>query len=1122
MHNQERIFLKECAKDEESFKKLLDFFEDLQRFRYLSDAGVDGVIIGRDGIISDANIAAASMLGYDKDEFIGQEVSRFVTTDSRDSVYKKFALKSENPYEVQGVHKNGSIIPLEVTGRHRKYNGKKYRISFMRDISRRKEIEKDISQSEAKSTAIIESTPDTIFAIDSQYCVTTFNTAFYNNVLTVYGKRLYIGIPLRDFIPKETFDSWKIQYDKAFLGERFVTFEFQFNYATGTSYREVSLSPILHDGFVKGVAVFGRDITTHKYTEEALKTSQSNISALIENTTDSIWSVDRNHRIITFNSNIKNSFLKTYGVHLRIGAHSSELVPGEVYEFWKALYDRTLNGERISFDHDYEENGQKHYIEISLNPILRDDEITGVAAFSKDVTQRRSDEEALKHSQASISALIENTSDAIFSIDREYRITAYNSVYESEFFKRFGKDLSLGISLRDVLPEETFSRWLPLYDRAFNGERFSFEFDIVQDGEVRFRETSLNPIFSGSTTIGLTAFGRDITERKREQEALKNSQASISALIENTTDSIWSVDRDYRLTAYNSVYNEIFFKRYGRDLKPGVLLRELVPEETFDQWVELYERAFKGEHFTFEYDFEANGTTIFREISLNPIISGDAITGVTSFGRDITQRKIYERVLKDSEANITALIENTDAAIWSVDNEYRVLAFNTVYNDVFLKRFGNYLSIGAVLGDLVPEETYKQWKPMYDRAFKGERFTFEFNIVQDGEVRFREVSLNPIFSGDTITGVTAFGRDITDRKRDEEALKTSRANLFALIENTRDFIWSVDSNMRLVTYNSAYEDMMFTLYRRKLFAGMELRSMGNAEEDNYWDAIYERALKGEIFSIKHKYTIGNGAVYAQVSFNPIMQDGRVTGIVGFSRNITEQQEIINEKNRLLETIQEHQEAMLRAVLDTQEQERSRISKDIHDGLGQILSAAKLTLRSTITEMQNTLSEAEADKAQYGITLLDMAVEEARSISREIMPSALMNFGLTAALEELFKTISAVASFKVQYYCHITTTIEKNSEIHIYRITQEMLNNIIKHAQATEVAVNIIEEDEFLTLMVEDNGVGFDLGKEMKKSTMGLKNIMNRANYLAAGINIDTRTGRGCTITLEIPVNLLKT
>ena len=138
------------------------------------------------------------------------------------------------------------------------------------------------------------------------------------------------------------------------------------------------------------------------------------------------------------------------------------------------------------------------------------------------------------------------------------------------------------------------------------------------------------------------ALGRDVSERKQAEHAIRESEAKLSALIENTTDAIWSVDRQYRLVTFNTATNEGYRRGYGRDLALGQHVADTVPAAEAPFWIELYDRALSGERFSTEYA-TAQG---FFELSLNPIVNAGEITGVSIFLRDINMRKRVEEELK--------------------------------------------------------------------------------------------------------------------------------------------------------------------------------------------------------------------------------------------------------------------------------------------------------------------------------------------------------------------------------------------------------------------------------------------------------------------------------------------
>ena len=217
---------------------------------------------------------------------------------------------------------------------------------------------------------------------------------------------------------------------------------------------------------------------------------------------------------------------------------------------------------------------------------------------------------------------------------------------------------------------------------------------------------------------------------------------------------------------------------------------------------------------------------------------------------------------------------------------------------------------------------------------------------------------------------------------------------------------------------------------------------------------------------------------------------------------------LKQKNKFQVLLNEKQKENANAVMETQEQERKRIAEDLHDSLGHLLSTAKLNLQSTeVTENQNV---------KNSVNLLNQASEEIRNIIFALMPGTLEEQGLVAALHELANKVTGTGRVKVILHVHDVErfVLEKQSQFNIYRIVQEAVNNILKHADATEINIQLVGIDNHLSIMIEDDGKGFDM-KE-KSSGRGLKNIVTRSLWLKGNINIDSSPGHGTTITTEIP------
>lgn len=226
-----------------------------------------------------------------------------------------------------------------------------------------------------------------------------------------------------------------------------------------------------------------------------------------------------------------------------------------------------------------------------------------------------------------------------------------------------------------------------------------------------------------------------------------------------------------------------------------------------------------------------------------------------------------------------------------------------------------------------------------------------------------------------------------------------------------------------------------------------------------------------------------------------------------------------QKNIFQQTFNRQQNELFNAVVTTQDKERKRIAQDIHDSLGSVLSAAKLKL-SSIEDGQQTLTENQRQKYVSVLQLLDEASAELRNISHNIMPAALSKLGLVAALNNFISKIPPASGIAINFSAYgFEKRLHETTELSLYRIALELINNTIKHAAATRATLQLIQYPDYINITMEDNGRGFDFEKtaEQKKG-MGLGNIISRVSYLNGVLNADAAPGKGTTIIIDIPYN----
>jgi signal transduction histidine kinase len=212
-----------------------------------------------------------------------------------------------------------------------------------------------------------------------------------------------------------------------------------------------------------------------------------------------------------------------------------------------------------------------------------------------------------------------------------------------------------------------------------------------------------------------------------------------------------------------------------------------------------------------------------------------------------------------------------------------------------------------------------------------------------------------------------------------------------------------------------------------------------------------------------------------------------------------------------------QELRSKAVLEAEETERQRIAKDLHDGIGQMLSAVKLNLSSV--QHRITIDEKENLLFQNAITLVDDSVKEVRSISHNMMPNMLIKKGLANAVRDFIDKLSGTTLKIDLEITGMNERLETSLESIIFRVLQELVNNIIKHANANHITLQLLRFENELTIMIEDNGVGFNVDETLNSDKgIGLKNIISRIEFLKGNIHYDSTIGKGTTVTIDIPLD----
>ena len=232
-----------------------------------------------------------------------------------------------------------------------------------------------------------------------------------------------------------------------------------------------------------------------------------------------------------------------------------------------------------------------------------------------------------------------------------------------------------------------------------------------------------------------------------------------------------------------------------------------------------------------------------------------------------------------------------------------------------------------------------------------------------------------------------------------------------------------------------------------------------------------------------------------------------------NRTVAELQMRFDLERGLKEEELRRQHDVTRAVLETQEAERRRIASDLHDGVGQTLAATRLNL----LRIGEALNGQECQAWKRSIQLLETASGDVRTISHTLGSSTLSELGIEAALREMINDMGKGDDLAITLQTdNLPDDLSEYLSLGMFRVAQELVSNIVRHAKASEATLQLMRREEMLVLMVEDNGVGFELGE--KRDGMGTQNIETRVRAMNGNVRFDSRPGYGTTVTVEVKIS----
>ena len=724
--------------------------------------------------------------------------------------------------------------------------------------------------------------------------------------------------------------------------------------------------------------------------------------------------------------------------------------------------------------------------------------------------------------EAKLQTVFNTSTHIIWTVDTDYKLTSFNKNYFNQLQKYYNAKIKEGINFsklyKEILSKTEYDYWMGKYAEAFKGNNILFETEkILENGDKIYREIYLNPTKnSKGKVIEVVAISHNITPRKQtEQKALEQS-AKLTAIFESSSHLVWTVNQKFELTYFNTNYIQTFKDKYGVSPVINRVAFDLIPEEFKKEnknlWHELYKKVLKGEQIIFERkDRSQKGEVIYREVFLSPIRNEKGqIFEIACLAHDITENKRYEKENIEQAAKMKAIFESGTHIMWTVDKKMLYTSFNKSFSKAIYDLYNKQPEIGKEVIRLKNKnainEHDKIWNGKYEEAFKGKAVEFISERTNaSGEKVYRQIYLHPIYNEKEVVEVSGMGIDITDKIISEQKIINQAAKLNAVFEGSSHYIWTIDGNSCLTSFNKNFIDLIKRSYSAEPKVGMCINAppfVSDPEYNKWWIEQLGRALKGERLNFETIFTDAEkNKTYLDVYLNPIYQGNMIMEVSGIAHDITER---VNHEEKVNQSLKE-KEVLLKEV-------HHRVKNNM-----QVISSILNLQSSYVTD-------------HYALSLLKESQNRIKTMAY-IHESLYQNKTFTSI--NFSEYVSTLASNILQSYAasaqkvSLSLSVQKiilnlDTSIPAGLIINELVTNSIKHAftESNEgiIVINLHTKDNTLFLEVSDNGKGFPKEIDFRNTnSLGLQLVNTLVEQLSGKLELKENKGGGTSFFINFPM-----
>lgn len=623
---------------------------------------------------------------------------------------------------------------------------------------------------------------------------------------------------------------------------------------------------------------------------------------------------------------------------------------------------------------------------------------------------------------------------------------------------------------------------------------------------------------------GLVIYLYDDTLRKKTEEALIESKERLkeqATILHNVTDLIFTTDLNRNITSWNHTTQKLTGVLES-DAKGKPLENFINPDFTpftYSQVIEIVQKEgiWKGDMILTDTNKEKR--FLLYTMSLLRDDFGNQI-GMLGVGKDITERKKAQAKLQESETFYRGLISQSLDGIVMTDEKGKI-----IYCGPSLKKISGYDTeqlLGHDLFEFVHPDDFPQAIDAFMKELKKvsvvNYLVLRLKHATKGwtwtRIRAHNLLDNPLFKS-----IIVYFSDDSKRKEAEDKLRQSEQYFRSLIFNLKQGVILQGPDGEMIVCNNAALDMLGLT---------EDQLLGKTSFDPRWNVIHEdgkyfppdqhpvpmiigtkQPVRDIVMGVFRPET--GDRVWLLVNAEPVLDaTGNLLNVICSFTDITEQKKLAQ---KLIEQEIQKQKQITQATIDGQEKERQEIGKELHDNINQHLNTTRLYLEVARERASGEVLEM-INLSHKNLTSI---VDEIRQMSQSLVPPTLGDLGLIESIQDLCDSLKRAYPFKIEFlHRHFNEELLlDNMRLMLFRIVQEQVSNIIRHAHAHSIQIRLQSDAEYVILMINDDGEGFDTINYRKG--LGFNNIANRAALFNGKVEINASPGKGCTVTVIIPL-----